>query len=256
MNYQQQNYCFCTLALRKKYRLLTQQLANDLAKYAPAKSFVVLTDEPTDFKNYANVLAFKHKQRGILHCYHDKSLVMELALSRFDAAIYIDADTTVLSPLPDTLTWQPGITAGHCENLVAHVTRYTPDRLKHIQKVASHLNINLEDSPYIGESLFIIARDEGREIEYLKYWAKIGRYLELRGIHAGSGNAMGLAAAKVGWNVAKDGWFEVRNITKHLDASYTNKQTNWDLWKRKLGYHYRLNKARLLALTDFNFFYR
>ncbi|AUT03231.1 hypothetical protein CLI64_24020 [Nostoc sp. CENA543] len=256
MTYEQQDYCFCTLALRKKYRQLTQQLAGELAKYAPGKMFVVLTDQPADFQDYANVLAFKHNQRGILHCYHDKSLVMELALAKFTAAIYIDADTTILSPLPENLHWKPGITAGHCENLVAHVTRYTPERLPHIRKVAAHLNITLEDAPYIGESLFMIARDEGREIEYLKYWAKIGRYLELRGIHAGSGNAMGLAAAKVGWDVSREGWSEVRNITKHLDASYTNKQSVWDLWKRKLGYHYRLNKARLTALTDFQFFYR
>ncbi|HIK08505.1 MAG TPA: hypothetical protein IGS40_28195 [Trichormus sp. M33_DOE_039] len=256
MTYEQQDYCFCTLALRKKYRLLTQQLATDLAQYAPGTSFVVLTDQPADFKDYANVLAFKHQQRGILHCYHDKSLVMELALAKFNAAIYIDADTSILSSFPENLNWKPGITAGHCENLVAHVTRYTPERLPHIRKVAENLNIQLEDSPYIGESLFIIARDKGKEIEYLQYWAKIGRYLELRGIHAGSGNAMGLAAAKVGWSVSKEGWSEVRNATQHLDASYTNKQTFWDLWKRKFGYHYRLNKARLTALTEFNFYYK
>ncbi|BAY39105.1 hypothetical protein NIES2111_34550 [Nostoc sp. NIES-2111] len=255
MNQDSQNYCFCTLALRKKYRLLTQHLANDLAKYAPGKMLVVYTDLPEDFRNYSNVVAFKHYQRGILHCYNDKSLVIKTALSQFNAAVYIDADTEIVSPIPDTLQWRPGITAGHCENLIGHISKYTPERLPHIRQVAKNLNINLETSNYIGESLFIIARDGGKEIEYLKYWEKIGRYLELRGIHAGEGNTMGLASAKVGWTVAKDGWEQVRNATKHLDASYTNKQTTWDAWKRRIGYHYRLNKTRIVALTEFNFYY-
>ncbi|QLE56035.1 hypothetical protein [Nostoc sp. TCL26-01] len=256
MSQELQDYCFCTLALRKRYRLLAQQLASDLEKYAPGKTLLVLTDEPSDFRDQANVMAFKHRQRGILHCYHDKSLVMEVALSKFYAAVYIDADTRILSPIPQGLKWQPGITAGHCENLVGHVSKYTPERLPHISKAAANLNLEIETVNYVGECLFIIARDEGKEIEYLKYWATIGRYLELRGIHAGSGNAMGLAAAKVGWNVAKDGWEEVKNVIKHLDASYTNKQTVWDFWKRRLGYHYRLNKARLAALREFDFYYR
>lgn len=257
MNQKHKNFCFCTLALRPKYRLLTQQLASDLEKYSPGTSLLAFTDEPNDFSNNLNVLAFKHNQQGILHCYNDKSLIMEIALSKFNTAIYIDADTRILSPLPDDLNWNPGITVGHCENLIDHVTKYTPERLEHIQKVASNLHIPLESTSYLGESLFIVTRDGGNEIEYFKYWTMIGRYLELNGIHSGEGNAMGLAAKKVGWTISKDGWQEIRSATQHLDASHINKQqTSWDKWKRRLGYHYRLNKARLIALQDFDFYYR
>ncbi|YAF96996.1 MAG: hypothetical protein AB3A66_04795 [Nodularia sp. CChRGM 3473] len=256
MSQEQKDYCFCTLALRKKYRLLARQLASDLEKYAPGTSLLVFTDDINDFSDFPNVLAFKHHQKGILLCYHDKSIVMEIALSKFPAVIYIDADTRILAPLPDNWEWKPGITVGHYENLIEHVSRYTPERLQSLQKVAAHLNLHLENTTYVGESLFIIVRDEGRELEYLKYWRIIGRYLELKGIHAGVGNAMGLAAAKVGWTIGTDGWQKIKNITHHYDASYTKEQkTFWEKWERRISYHYRLNLARIMALKNAKFYY-
>ncbi|WP_414551254.1 hypothetical protein [Anabaena sp. CCY 0017] len=256
MNHEQKDFCFCTLALRNKYRLLAQQLASDLEKYAPGTTLLVLTDEPSCFKENYNVLAFKHRQQGILHCYNDKSILMETALSKFPAAIHIDADTRILAPIPDNLQWKPGITVGHYENLVEHVNRYTPERLQPLQKVASHFNIDLETVTYVGESLFMIARDNGREVDYLKSWAMIGRYLELRGIHSGEGNAMGIAATKVGWTISQDNWQEIKNVIHHIDASYSNKpKTLWEKWQRKIGYHYRLNLARLMALKNAKFYY-
>ncbi|KZL49307.1 hypothetical protein A2T98_13510 [Nodularia spumigena CENA596] len=256
MSYEHKDFCFCTLALRNKYRLLAQQLASDLEKYAPGTKLLVLTDEPRCFQDNANVLAFQHRQHGILHCYHDKSILMETALSKFSTAIHIDADTRILATLPDNLHWKPGITAGHYENLVEHVTKYNPERLQPLQKVASHLNIDLQTVTYIGESLFIITRDNGREVDYLKYWAMIGRYLELRGIHAGAGNAMGIAATKVGWTISQDNWQEIKDVIHHTDASYSNKQkSSWEKLQRRIGYHYRLNLARIMALKNAKFYY-
>ncbi|MEA5580792.1 hypothetical protein VB620_05490 [Nodularia harveyana UHCC-0300] len=250
------DFCFCTIALRNKYRLLAQQLASDLEKYSPGTKLLVLTDNPDCFQENANVLAIKHRQNGILHCYHDKSILMKIALSKFTTAIHIDADTRVLADLPDNLPWKPGITAGHYENLVEHVSRYNPERLSSLQKVATHLSVDLETVTYMGESLFMITRDNGKEIEYLKYWAMIGRYLELRGIHAGAGNAMGIAATKVGWNVYQDSWQEIKDVIDHTDASYSNKEkTLWEKWQRRIGYHYRLNLARIMALKNAKFYY-
>ncbi|MEA5513549.1 hypothetical protein [Nodularia sp. UHCC 0506] len=256
MNHAQRDFCFCTLALRHKYRLLAQQMATDLEKYSPGATLLVLTDEPSCFQENSNVLAFKHRQQGILHCYHDKSILMEIALSQFPVAIHIDADTRILAPIPNNLQWKPGITVGHFENLVEHVKQYTPERLQPLQKVASHFNIDLATVTYVGESLFVIARDNGKEIDYLKSWAMIGRYLELRGIHAGAGNAMGIAATKVGWKIFQDGWQELKVVMHHTDASYGNKQmTLWEKWERRLGYHYRLNLARVMALKNAKFYY-
>lgn len=243
------------ISFGQKYRLLAQQLAEDLDKNSPGTSIVIYTDRPEDFKNQSNILAYQHHQQGILLCYNDKRFVIAKALSNFRAAICIDADTRILSRVPENLHWQPGITAGHCENLIEHVSRYNPERLEHLKKVASKLNLTLEDTKYIGESLFVIARDEGREVEFFKQWGIIGRYLELKGIHSGEGNTMGLAAAKVGWSVKSDDWQAVRQIINHLDASGINsQQTFWDKWKMRLGYRYRLNLAKVAALKDFDFF--
>ncbi|HYW19699.1 MAG TPA: hypothetical protein VE956_10365 [Nodularia sp. (in: cyanobacteria)] len=256
MSHEQKDFCFCTLALRNKYRLLAQQLASDLEKYSPGTKLLVLTDEPSCFRDNSNVLAFKHRQQGILNCYNDKSILMEIALSKFWAAIHIDADTRILAPVPNNLQWKTGITAGHYENLIEHVSKYNPERLQPLQKVASNLNIDLETVTYMGESLFVITRDNGKEIDYLKTWAMIGRYLELRGVHAGEGNAMGIAATHVGWTIYQDGWQEIKDVMHHIDASYTNKQeTLWEKWQHRIGYHYRLNLARVMALKNAKFYY-
>lgn len=43
---QENKFCFCTLALGKKYRALALLLAKDIEKYSPHTSFVILTDNP------------------------------------------------------------------------------------------------------------------------------------------------------------------------------------------------------------------
>lgn len=252
---EQKDFCFCTLALGKKYRLLVEQLASDLEKYSPGTFLVLFTDEPNDFTNKGNILAYKYRQQGILFCYHDRRFVIEKALSQFPVAIHIDADTRILSNVPKVDCY-PGI-VGRQENLLEHLKKYNPERLNAIKLVASKLGIPLETAPYVGESLYLVGRDEGREKEFIKYWGLIGRYLELQGIHAGDGNAIGLAAAKVGWTINSDSWVEFNKITKHLDASHEKKhQSLWDKLNRKLAYHSRLNRARVIALKDFDFFYR
>lgn len=257
MNSTVTDYCFCTLALGKKYRILAQQLATDLAKYCPKTFIFVYTDNPNDFRFSNNVLAFKHRQQGTLLCYNDKRLVLAKALSKFRAAICIDADTRILADIPDDLQWQPGITVGHSENLVEHAQKYNPERLESLRKLASKLDLPFEKVNYVGESLFVITRDSGKEIEFFNYWGRVGRYLEFQGIHGGEGNAMGLAAAKVGWTIHRDGWQTVKQATQHIDASYMlTPSSSWDKWKLRLSYHYRLNFARLTALNDFEFFYR
>ncbi len=254
----QKDFCFCTLALGKKYRLFTQQLAKDLKMHAPGVFLVVYTDETQDFTDELNVLAYKHQQQGILTCFNDKRLVIAQALSNFNAAIFLDADTRILGKISDDIKWMPGITTGHCENLLEHVRKYSPERLEVLKKIGLKLNLAIEKTNYIGESLFVVARDQGREREFFKHWEMIGRYLELKGIHAGEGNTIGLAAAKVGWNINSNShsWQAVKQVAKHLDASqFISQQTLWEQWKLRLFYHYRLNQARLIALKDFGFFY-
>ncbi len=263
MSPEEKTLCFCTLALGNKYRLLAKQLAGDLQKYSPGNPLVVGTDEPKDFSGFSNVIAFLHRKQGILHCYHDKRFVIEKALSMFAVAIHVDADTKILASLPTQFSWSPGITGYH-KNLIEHVNKACPERLDHLKNVAAKLNISIENAQFIGESIYVVAREGGKEKEFLQQWGLIGRYLELKGIHAGDGNAMGLAASKVGLTISNQGWDNLRKVTKNLDASYKanshlfpkEQESFWSPLTRKLNYHYRLNRARIMALKDFDFYYR
>lgn len=259
MNFLEKEFSFCTLALGKKYRDFTKQLAGDLDRYSPGTKLVVYTDNPSDFRDKQNVLAFKHRQQGILYCYHDKRFVMEKALSMFPVAINIDADTRIVDDVPKQLEFTPGINARH-QNMMAHVSKYRPQSIELIKTVANKLNIIVDDAQFIGESMYVITRDGGREKEFFKYWGTIGNYFEMNGMFSGEGNAMGLAAARVGWTINRsEGWENINKIRKHLDASYGRKHLPfWHLedLKQRFAYHYRLNKTRLAALSDFDFFYR
>ncbi|ACK67378.1 conserved hypothetical protein [Rippkaea orientalis PCC 8801] len=250
------NFCFCTLAIGHAYRLMAQDLAQDLAKYSPGTFFYILTDNPQDFASQNNVVAFKYYQRGIQRCYNDKRFIIERVFSDFSTAIYIDADTKIIDNFPDELVFPPGVTAVH-ENLIEHITKYRPESLEMIKKVASKLEISLTEAQWIGEALFVVTKDGGKGQEFINLWGLIATYAQLRGMHSGEGNLMGLAAAKIGWDVSlNDSWKTLNKLTQHLDASHFVKRSRWEQLKRTFGYHYRLNKERLLALRNFDFYYR
>lgn len=259
MTQKQKNFCFCTLALGQRYRDITKELVKDLETNAPGISLVIYTEQPNDFSIHKNVIAFKHHQQGILHCYNDKRVLCQKAISLFPVAIRIDADTRVLESLPEDIEWKPGITGWH-KNLVEHVSKYRASSLPILQKLADKLNIydeSFNSSGWIGEALFIIVRDNGKEIEFLETWGKISKYAELKGMHAGEGSLMGLAATKVGWVINSEAWQKISRVTQHWDASHSKpKATYWDRLQKRIGYHYRLNKSRIMALRDFEFYYK
>lgn len=264
----EKDFCFCTLALGEKYRRLVKSLAGDLEQHSPGTSLVVYTDAPEDLSDRKNILAFPHQSQGVLYCFHDRRLVIEKALSLFRVAIHIDADTTIIDRVPE-IDWKPGITSGKdkFKNIIAHLDA----REKHLghkiegereafTKLASKLSISLDNTCWVQEALYIIARDEGREKEFIKEWGRIGRYLELRQIHRGDGNAIGLAAARVGWNVNTHGFQDLVKVRRHLDASKDDqpapkKRSILDTIQFKIKYKYKLYKARLQAMSDFQFYY-
>ncbi|NES22542.1 MAG: hypothetical protein F6K41_27385 [Symploca sp. SIO3E6] len=252
------SFCFSILALGSKYQLLAQEFAKDLEKYSPETTVVVGTDNPQAFKDFSNVLAFKLEKKGILHCYHDKRFVLEQALTKFQVVIQIDADTRIIGNLPESINQSTGLAAVHIENLVEHVQKYNPERLSHLRKLADKLEVDLNTVTYIGESLFAVFADGDQTVEFFRHWDMIGRYLELHGIHAGSGNGIGLAAAKAGLEIIRPSWLEeINQVRHHFDASgLKSRKTIGNKLKSRIGYYYRLNQARIIALKDFNFYYR
>ncbi|PSO61077.1 MAG: hypothetical protein BRC35_00710, partial [Cyanobacteria bacterium QH_10_48_56] len=99
------NFCFCTLALGKPYRLQAKNLIEDLERYASNHKVIVGTDYPSFLNNYPNVVAFPHKQKGTLHCYHDKRFAIEKSLESFQAAIFTDSDARIVDKVPEDIAW-------------------------------------------------------------------------------------------------------------------------------------------------------
>ena len=257
MNKQEKKICFCTLALSSRYQKMAKELAKDLEKYSPETTIVIGTDNPIYFSDCDNVSAFKLSQKGIFNCYNDKRFCLEKALENFESAIFIDADTRIVQPVPNDLEFCPGIT-GTCKNLIKHLEKYRSQKINIIKKLASKLEINIKDVDWIGDSLFVVTRDQGKEKEFFQMWALIASYLELKGMHSGQGRVMGLAATKIGWKVEKtENWKALHQVKKHIDASDSKPQkTWWKYFKKQIGYYYRLSKAKLVALKDFEFYYR
>lgn len=248
--------CFCTIAAGKPYREMTRDLALDLQKYASGTSFYVYTDVPDDFRDLENVVAFKYHQKGIQSCFNDRRLVVQQVLLDFPVAIHIDADTKIVDDLSDNLDFPIGIT-GCFQDLQKHMKKHRPREFNIVETVAKKLEIPLEECNWIGESLYVVTRDGGKEKEFIEYWGLIANYVELNKMHGGDGNLMGLAAAKVGWKVnMTENLQKMRLKSIHTDASHSVKRSSWEQFQRRVAYHYRLNKARLFALKDFDFYYR
>ena len=249
------NFCFCTLAFSSYYRQMAKDLAKDLDQYAPGIKLIVGTDKPQDFQNHHNVISYPQKQQGILHCYHDKRFPIAEGLSRFQIAILIDADNRIVKELPTEIQDFVGI-QGVYKNLVEHIQKYRPERLEITQKIAEKLNLDLDQVSYFGEALLMVSRDDDKSQKFIEAWGKIGRYLELQGIHSGSGIAIGLAVSQIGWTPSKNSdWERINQASHHIDASQKVQRTSGEKLQRRLAYHYRLNLERLKALQDFNFYY-
>lgn len=290
MTQEQTDFCFCTLALGKTYRLLALELAKDLGKYSPNTSFLVLTDKPSEFNDQKNILAFQHKQ--VLYYDNDKKFLIKKALSLFNSCICIDADMRILAAVPQELKWLPGITARSCSSLLEHhqgiIHSNDQPNLKRvrilevIKKLAQNLNLDLENVKWIHEFLFVVANSSGKEIDFLKWFEMISRHLELNGVSIGPGSAMGLAAAKVGLPVRQDtmegiSFFDDRiervRISKgqadpNEKLMYFEKLKTLKYPKRqpleklavklgkKIGHLDRSVRLRLDTLRNFDFYYR
>ncbi len=193
-------FCFGTLALGKRYRKHAALLAADLSKYCPEATLVLLTDHPTEFSDFTNVLTIYHKQQSV-GCYHDKRFVIQQALARFNTCIFVDADVRILSPVAPDLVWQPGITCISFAAAQKHLETFFGHNLATkslLTKTAAKLNLDItaSDLKFVQEYLMVVTRDAGKEQTFLKYWNKISIWLELHGLLHAEGFTIGLAAAK------------------------------------------------------------
>jgi hypothetical protein len=195
------HYCFCTLAIGKRYRTHAKLLAADLQKHAPETVLILLSDRPSEFKPYPNVRAFWHRLQSVKG-YHDKRFVLKKAMTLFESCIFMDADIRIFGPIPANFPFTPGLVPRYGCGITKH---NSADKIRAsfmpIQTVARALQLNLEEVYWFHEFMFLCSRQGGKETEFFKLWDSIATYFESQGIYGGVGNVMGLAAAKAGFDI-------------------------------------------------------
>lgn len=193
-----QDFCFCTLAVGKRYRNHARMLARDIQANASGIPLVILTDRTDEFEQNSNVLAFPHRLQSV-RGFHDKRFVLARSLELFESCMFLDSDVRVIGPVPGDMEWLPGITAraGCC--LLKHMKKFQKSpEIPVIEKAALNLGIDLQTVQWLHEFMFTMRRNNGLEVDFFNNWKAISYFFEMQGIYYGEGYSMGLAAAKVG----------------------------------------------------------
>lgn len=213
------DYCLATLALGKQYRLHAQLLALDVLEFGLGVPLVVLTDDVRSFDGLEGVKALAHRQDGLMHCFHDKRIVVRRALEHADAVVFMDADCRFLAPPGEALGEQlrPGLQAVNrlpilekfAQEEEAEAAGRMPKRFNSarrrrgiVERAAARIGVDLQDVQWVEEMVFAVTRDGGREKAFLDTWDALAPYVQLRGYSYGEGESMGMAAERAGWKPA------------------------------------------------------
>ncbi|RUT05568.1 hypothetical protein DSM106972_035750 [Dulcicalothrix desertica PCC 7102] len=250
----QKLFCFCTLAISRPYNLLAQDLAKDLEKYSPGTLLIVYTDLPHYFKEHSNVIACRHSQKGVRCCWNDKRFAIKKALSMFDSAICIDADTRIIGYVPEDMEFLPGITVYEHLHILDFFKNKEKKASNTLNRLSNKMNLSIKDVRWVQENLFVITKDEGKETEFIEQWDKVARYLDFRGVY-GDGNSIGFAAAKAGWSIQEGRLNKLLAVRQHSYISRSLKKSILKRLKNVLAFSYRFNKELLVTLNDFKFYY-
>ncbi|MGF1492451.1 MAG: hypothetical protein ACFBSC_08365 [Microcoleaceae cyanobacterium] len=270
-------FCFGTLAAGKRYRLHARQLAQDIKAFVPDTTFIVLTDQPSDFADFSHVLAVKHRLTSV-QGYHDKRHVIATAFSSFDTCLFLDSDVRILGPVENQMEFPPGLTGRFGCSILKHNKLESKERpaLPLIHNVADSLDLSLEDVVWMHEFMFAVSKQDGVEKEFLRLWHLIALYFQINGIYNGEGNVMGLAAAASGFNAGfrrvdpfpffkdcieqemiKNQQPNLQDKTEffqaHKDVEFPSVRIADKILKRlnkKSGFLYRLAKVKITAIAN------
>jgi len=224
------NACFCTLAIHEPYRMRARRLVTD----APGVDWILFTDEPEEFADLP-VRAIRFRPTGPMAvdfltrlpptgngrgrpAYHDKRFVLETALTEFDTAIFVDADSRIKS-IPRLPSFHPGIAVVKevQASIVEHLSRWGSHRLEVFEELAVHLTGKVESlktARWCSEALFAVTKD-GNERKFLDAWGRGEEFLHGKGLFTGEGGVIGLAAMHAGWTVDYDQLSKLASRTRH-----------------------------------------
>ncbi len=201
-------YCFCTLALGRKYAYLSKQLAGDLKRFNPEVKLVVLTDYPELLEGDKNIIAVAHKKRSVMG-YNDKLCVVNTSLEIAETCILLDADMRILAPVHlDDSVFTPGIKAYRIrsweysilEANTGEAASWKKDNLRIMRLLRAKYHLQQADSdiPFIVEFLVAFTRHD-KMAEFLRTWNEIAVFSEKNGMFIHEGFSIGLAALLTGY---------------------------------------------------------
>jgi hypothetical protein len=208
-----QPWCFCTLALGEEYWRLTRQLAGDLARFAPGVNFLVATDNSASFADLPNVRAVHHRRKSVLG-YNDKLFVISKALNEYRTAVFVDADTRILSSVDlDPETFQPGLKCYlirtwrwvyDTHDRSSNAPQWQKDDLRIMGLLQHEFDVreDPQNIPYVVESLFAITEGKRTDLDtYLRKWNSLAQFCEQNKFFRHLGYSMGLAALLTGFPI-------------------------------------------------------
>jgi len=187
---------------------------------APRVPWIVLTDEPGEFKDLP-VRAIRHVPTGPMAidfltkvpptgngrgspAYHDKRFALQAALKEFETAIFVDADTRI-GAIPRLPTFRPGISVVKevDASIAEHLSRWGSHRKPAFERLGVELTGDVEViklARWCSEALFAITKD-GNEGKFFEDWGRGAEFFQREGLFTGEGGVIGLAAVCAGWTV-------------------------------------------------------
>ena len=251
----------------KRYRNLAKPLIVDVNSYYPGVKIVVITDDPDDFSEYANVIAIKHKQQSMLIPLNDKRRVIEEGLKRFPTVICVDSDCRLTNNVASKIEWPPGIVSNYDteRSMWQNIEKFCPQDVDVYRKLLTKIPLvrDLRESKFAIPNFFIISRDNGKEKDFLEYWRKIILYTELhRCKNVFDAYPLGVSLACVGWSpkLFKDVHPELGSLINHIgqySSGRREKETFISRKKKQFLFRYRWVKILGTCLSDdFNFYFK
>jgi len=229
------DFCFVTIAVGEEYVQCAKRLAKDLETHAKGRGFVVFTDDPSRFESNNNVksLIYEPLHKSI---YLDKATVIEKTLEFHQAAVFIDADSRILSDIPEGISFNEGITCLSCCSLakncavrinsrlrirlpftflmsipfkfikymrfLPHVNREKVRKIVQkvmlVEKVCGDKGVDPDKLRFFNEFLFAVKIDKKAREDFFDAYHQIAEEFESGGFFAGENVPLSIAALVVG----------------------------------------------------------
>ncbi|MEM9771435.1 MAG: hypothetical protein AAF889_07535 [Cyanobacteria bacterium P01_D01_bin.73] len=223
----QDNYCICTVAYTETYRELCKLLVRDLEVYAPSRTVIIYTDKASDFEGFGNVVCYEKPLESI-EAYHSRRLTIKKSLETFDFCIYIDSDVRIVEPIDLKFEVQPGLTARSCCSYNNHEKANIAGKEGNKKRIwqykifcsmARKMGIDPQDSSliWVSEFMFIVARDSGREMDFLNLWEQLALYAKIRRDGKAPCKQIALSSSVTGFNIQRN---EMPGLTFFDDRVY------------------------------------